>query len=240
MKLILLAAGKSSRIFTKIKTNKCLIKINNKTLIKHIIDNAKNSGIKNIDIVTGFKPYNIRKSLNDSSLNYIYNRKYNTTDMVFSSILALKNCKTDVIICYTDIYFNKNIFSDIIKHKSTNILVPHLKSWEKVWKKRKKEIFDDAETFVTDNQKKLILEIGNKINAKNYKNTKGQFMGIIYLPLNRIKDFIYSYKSYKKTKVQFTELLNYLILKKNKINTISYNSFWYEFDDIEDLITFNK
>ena len=63
MKLILLAAGKSSRIFTKIKTNKCLIKINNKTLIKHIIDNAKNSGIKNIDIVTGFKPYNIRTSL---------------------------------------------------------------------------------------------------------------------------------------------------------------------------------
>ena len=65
-------------------------------------------------------------------------------------------------------------------------------------------------------------------------------MGIIYLPLNRIKDFIYYYKSYKKTKVQFTELLNYLILKKNKINTISYNSFWYEFDDIEDLKTFNK
>ena len=44
MKLILLAAGKSSRIFNKIKINKCLIKIGKKFLIKHLIDNAKKSG----------------------------------------------------------------------------------------------------------------------------------------------------------------------------------------------------
>ena len=38
MKLLLLAAGKSSRIFENIKKNKCLIKIKNKTLIQNIID----------------------------------------------------------------------------------------------------------------------------------------------------------------------------------------------------------
>ena len=38
MKFIFLAAGKSKRIFNKIKKNKCLIKIKNKPLIKLLID----------------------------------------------------------------------------------------------------------------------------------------------------------------------------------------------------------
>ena len=52
MNLILLAAGKSTRIYNKIKINKCLININGKSLIKNIIDNAKLSSIKKISIVT--------------------------------------------------------------------------------------------------------------------------------------------------------------------------------------------
>jgi len=51
MKLILLAAGKSSRIFDKIKTNKCLIEVNKKPIIKHLIDNANDLGINDIDVV---------------------------------------------------------------------------------------------------------------------------------------------------------------------------------------------
>lgn len=240
MKLILLAAGKSSRIFDKIKTNKCLIRIKKKSLIKHLIDNAKNMGIVDIDLVTGFKSNNIKKELNDNSLNYIQNKKYNSTDMVFSSILALQKCKSDAIICYTDIFFNKKIFKYLIEHKSQNIMVPHLKPWKKIWNKRQKKIFDDAETFITNKKNNLIVEIGKKINETNYKNTKGQFMGIVYLPKKKIKNFIYSYKSYGKNKVQFTEFLNYLILKNYKISTCSYKSFWYEFDDMEDLLSFNK
>ena len=103
-----------------------------------------------------------------------------------------------------------------------------------------KKIFDDAETFITNKENNLIIEIGRKLNEFNYENTKGQFMGIIYLPQKKIKGFIDSYNRYGKNKVQFTEFLNYLILRKNKISTFSYNSYWYEFDDIEDLISFNK
>ena len=106
MKLILLAAGKSSRIFSKININKCLIKINKKSLIKNIIDNAYNSGIKHIEIVSGFKSKNIEKDLKNYNVTFIKNIKYETTDMVYSSILSLERSKTDVIICYTDIIFS--------------------------------------------------------------------------------------------------------------------------------------
>ena len=94
MKLVLLAAGKSSRIFDKIKKNKCLIKINNKSLIQSIIDNAYQSSIEDIDIITGFKPENIKIDLkNYKHINYIKNSKYKTTDMVYSALLSLKKKK---------------------------------------------------------------------------------------------------------------------------------------------------
>ena len=239
MKLILLAAGKSSRIFDKIKTNKCLIEVNKKPLIKHLIDNANDLGINDIDVVVGYKPLNIKKKLKSNQLNFIHNRKFNSTDMVYSSILSLKECNTDAIICYTDIIFEEKIFKKLIKNKDRNIVVPHLKPWINVWRKRKKNIYDDAETFLS-NKSGQIIEIGQKINSKNLKNINGQFMGIIYIPKKMIKVFISKYKVYKKNKVQFTEFLNFLILNKIIIKTLSYSGKWYEFDDIEDLTTFKN
>ena len=60
MQLIILAAGKSQRIFKKIGKNKCLIKINNKTLIEKIISESS-SYFNKINIITGFKSYLIKK-----------------------------------------------------------------------------------------------------------------------------------------------------------------------------------
>ena len=59
MKLILLAAGKSSRIYRKLGKHKCLLKIKNKTLIEKIINGARSCGLKKIDIIVGFKKENI-------------------------------------------------------------------------------------------------------------------------------------------------------------------------------------
>ena len=43
---IVLAAGKSSRIFKVLKKPKCLLNIKNKTIIQKLIDNFKNYNIK--------------------------------------------------------------------------------------------------------------------------------------------------------------------------------------------------
>ena len=130
MKLLLLAAGKSSRIFENIKKNKCLIKIKNKTLIQNIIDNAHKSHIKDIDVITGFKPENIKNDLKKyNNINFINNTRYKTTDMVYSALLGLKESNTDTIISYTDIFYDNTVFNDLIKKKNSNITVPFIKNW---------------------------------------------------------------------------------------------------------------
>ncbi len=237
MKLIILAAGKSSRIYNQINLNKCLIKINNKTLLTRIVNNALEKRINNIDIIVGFKPQNIKKSLSKfKNINFIYNKKYKFTDMVFSSILGLKKSSEDTLICYSDILFEKKIFDIFIKKKFKNITIPYIKNWKKIWKKRNKNIFDDAETFVI--KKNKLTNIGNKITKKNLKKINGQFMGIVFVPKSKLSILLKLYNQFKKNKIQYTQFLNLIIQKNISIEVTEYNGKWYEFDDIDDLRNF--
>ena len=240
MNLILLAAGKSSRIYNKIKKNKCLIKINNKSLIRNIIDNSSGANISEINIITGFKSQNIKNELKDyNKIKFTNNLKYKTTDMVYSSIIGLKKSKSDTIISYTDIVYTKKLFQ-IIKNSNKNfITIPYIKNWKSVWKKRNKNIFEDAETFNVDKNSNL-REIGNKINDKNLKLVNGQFMGTIFIPKKYINIIIKKYNIYSNGKLQLTQFVNKLIKDNITIKCINYNDFWYEIDDYEDLINFKK
>ena len=61
MRLIILSAGKGERIFDKIKINKPLIKIGNKSILENLIINAKKINIRKISIITGFKKIILEK-----------------------------------------------------------------------------------------------------------------------------------------------------------------------------------
>jgi choline kinase len=240
MKLILLAAGKSSRIYKKIKKNKCLINIDNKSLIRNIIDNAKSVSLKNITVVTGFKPSNIIRDLkNYKKISYIYNSKYKTTDMVYSSMLALKKTNEDVIISYTDIFYEKEVFKNLIDLNTKTLTIPYILNWKNIWKLRKKNIFDDAETFLI-NSRSSIKEIGNKITKKNLKKVNGQFMGLIFIPKKLVKTVVNFYENNDCNKLQFTSFLNKLLNNNINITGLKYDKFWYEIDDIIDLKNFHK
>tara|TARA_B100000242_G_C42947832_1_gene439540 strand:- start:46 stop:756 length:711 start_codon:yes stop_codon:yes gene_type:complete len=236
MKLIILAAGKGSRIFKDINKNKCLVKIKKQTIIEKIINDALSYGIKNIQVVLGYRSNFVIKEIKKyKEVSFVINKKYNSTDMVYSSMLALKKTNTDAIICYSDIVFHKLIFKKLIGSKYKDITIPYITNWKNVWKKRNKNIFEDAETFKIKRNK--LIEIGNKITTQNLKSVKGQFMGIVYLPKEKIGKIINEYKKVSN-KIQYTSFINSLIKIKIPIKIIKHNNYWYEFDDIDDLKNF--
>ena len=142
MRLIILAAGKSSRIFKDIGKHKCLINVNNQTLLSKIIQDSLFYKIKKISVVVGYRANILKNYIQKhyKKIKIINNKQYYNTDMLHSAILGLKNINDDVIISYSDIFYDKEIINRIIKKKSKDIVIPIKTDWYKVWKMRKKKI----------------------------------------------------------------------------------------------------
>ena len=126
MNIVFLAAGKSSRIYSKIKKNKCLIELNKKSIISKIIDASKDANIKNIHAVVGFNKNKLKSEILkiDNKIKFIYNKHFFDREMTYSMICALKKIKGDTIISYSDIIYNSSILKKLTK-KNIRILLFH-------------------------------------------------------------------------------------------------------------------
>ena len=238
MNFVFLAAGKSSRMFKSLNKPKCLLKLGKTTLIEKLILNLKNFKLKKIHVVVGFKSNLIKKSLNKFKfLNFVYNKNYESKEMLYSMMLALKKIDDDIIFSYSDIIYNKNIIKKLM-NKKKNMHLPVLNKWQDVWRMRNKKILKDAENLQTDGSN-FLIKIGGKI--KVIKSVKFQFMGIVFIPRSIRKKIIAIYKSLKNSdKMHVTEFLNILIKKNIKIKCVKYNNHWYEFDDINDYLNYKR
>jgi L-glutamine-phosphate cytidylyltransferase len=238
MRFVILAAGKSSRIYKKIGKIKCLLKIKKKSLISRAIIELKKADRKaKITVVTGFQSNMIKKELfKFKEVNYIYNRKFLNTDMLHSFYLALKKYNDDLFFCYSDIIFSHKSFKKILK-KNDGLYLPLKKNWLKIWKIRNKDPIQDAEHIKIHKNK--ILEIGEKI--KDISETKYQYMGLIFIPKKFRLIVIKNYKLLRnKKKMHLTTFLNQLIKKNCPVFFKSTKEVWYEFDDYNDFVNFKK
>ena len=238
MILVILAAGQGSRLKAKTKnTPKCLIKIDKKSIVDYIYPFIKKFN-KTI-IVSGYKSKLIeQKFKNNEKIFFALNKKYKSTNMVYSLFQAKKFIKKseDIIVCYSDIVFDYKIYKLFERKRKT--FIPIKKNWLTIWKKRmpKKNIRNDAENLVVKNNQ--LISIGGKIKKKF---PKFQFMGLMKI-VN--KDFLIMEKFFREinnTKIDFTSFLD-LIVKNNKLNIscVKTNKFWFEIDTIKDLVIAKK
>ena len=245
MKYLILAAGKSKRIYKKIKKPKSLLKINNFSIIENILQNIsykkiKKSFFRRIFIVLGFKQQLIRNHLKKyKEINFLYNPYYSKKDMLYSLICGLEKINDDVLVLYSDIYFDKKILAYIEKINKKNITLPILSNWKKIWKIRNKLRTNDAEELLVDEGKRKILAIGKKI--KHLNKTKYQYMGMIYIPKKLVRYVIKFYEEkIFNDKMHITSFINELIESKIQISYIPINNFWYEIDDFQDYLNLGK
>ena len=239
MKAIILCAGRGSR--TGLNYPKCIHKFDNeKNLIIRNIENLKNCGFKNSDIIfaTGYAEKIIKKkTLN--KFNYIKNRKFSSTNMVYSFNEVLKKVKSDdLIIIYADIVYEINILKKIMISKKDIVTLVD-SDWLQKWK-LKPNYKNDFETLKIKNNK--IISLGKK--TMNTKNIDGRFIGITKFSKKMIK-FIKLKKiiinELKKNKrLDFTSFLMKLIQKNYEINVILKKIIWFEFDTKKDFEIYKK
>ena len=162
MQLILLSAGRGSRLSKKLRSKpKSLAKVNDKPIIEH---NLKffNKFKKKI-IITGYKKKSLASFAKKYDFKMVHNNKFQKTNMVYSMFLPSRYVNDDVVICYGDIIFDHKIYNLLIKKDN---IIPLNINWLKIWKKRmsKEKIKKDAENVSV--KKNMLLSIGGKINKE--------------------------------------------------------------------------
>ncbi len=246
MKIVYLAAGTGNRMlpYTKDKP-KCFLNINDKfTILSKFIYQTKNlKNLKNIILATGYKSFKFKSFIGNNIIR-VNNRKYLSTNMLYTLYKCIKHLNEPFLIVYSDIIFSNKILSKMVQCSinKKDICVAVDKDWKKIWKFRYGKVNYDLESLKI-NKKNEIFDIGNKVN--NYKDIDARYIGIISVPKEQIINFkaqlnnIYEKKMSRKefrikSNLYFTDFLNYLLSNKTKIKAISFSNGWYEFDEKND------
>lgn len=236
MKAVILAAGRGSRM-KKLTAQKpkCLLQLANKPLLQWQLAALKQGGINEIILVRGYK-----KELLIGDFSTIDNPNWAKTNMVASLLCALPHLTNEqFIIAYSDIVYKAEHITQLIKTKE-DIVITYDKNWEQLWRLRNENPLDDAETFLTDANGRL-LEIGQK--PTTLSQVQGQYMGLLkFSPKGsrQIQDFLSTFTSKKINEMDMTTLLQQLLQHNIPIYTKAVDGGWCECDTEQDIQKYEK
>lgn len=251
MKVIILAAGQGSRLRPLTDDRpKCMVEVNGISIIERQLDAMHSCGIKDEDItiVAGYRNDVLQNRFQDTSLHFIVNEAFETTNMVCSLMCArsLMEKEEDIIISYGDIIYGESVFQNILKvQDDMSVIVDD--GWLEYWSKRCENPLDDAETLMFD-QDDYLTEIGQK--TTELAKVQSQYIGLMRFKGSGLKALLdLSTEAERRSekgevlwrtdrtyaKMYMTDLLQGLIDEGHKLRAVHIQRGWYEIDDCEDL-----
>jgi choline kinase/protein-L-isoaspartate O-methyltransferase len=172
MKAIILAAGEGSRLGKIAKGRpKCLIDIEDNTLLEIQINTLHDCGIENISIVRGYHG----ELIDIPGLTYYENDDYAKTNMLHSLFCAQEELTEDILILYSDIIFEEGVIKRIIESRD-DVSIGVLVNWQEALEQRNKPSLEDLEMVYFDAENR-VQNISK--NLTDEYATKGQFIGIV-------------------------------------------------------------
>ena len=176
MKALILNSGRGERLrpLTEDKP-KALIKIGDKTILGHQLDNLIRCNIKNIIITTG--PFedkikmHVKEKYPEIKVSYVNNPKYETTNYIYSMWLTKALIDDDIILLHGDLVFDRKLLERLINEKCENCVLVNRKI-----KPPKK----DFKAVIENNR---VIKIGVEFSGENaffsaplYKFSKSDFL----------------------------------------------------------------
>lgn len=236
MQGLILAAGMGKRLgkYTEDQT-KCMVKVNNKTLIEYALDSLISAGIKSVILVVGYKAQKLKDFLGNSyksiEITYVDNEIYDKTNNIYSLWLAKEYLvKDDTLLLESDLIFEDSIIKDLIKDASPSLAVV-----------AKYEPWMDGTVTLLDKEDNITSFIPkanfNWNHIENYYKTVNiykfskEFSSKYYTP------FLEAYISALGNNEYYEQVLKVIASLDDitlKALTITHKK-WYEIDDIQDL-----
>lgn len=241
MKAIILAAGKGSRMKHMTESlPKCLaIHFGGKTLLQTQLDALKKCGISDIVVVRGYEGTKI----NFPKIRYVWNREYETNNILGSLMSAPEELEGDVLVSYSDIWYEESVVKKLMR-SDKDIAIGVDIDWKDYYEGRKEHPIEEAENVIFDSDNRVI-KIG-KIGAAGVE-VHGEFIGMMKLTARgctllkehyqRAK-LIFDGKPYQRAKefrnAYLTDLLQDMADLGVPIHCEIIGSKWKEIDTLED------
>ena len=236
MDAIILAAGMGKRLkgLTNDKT-KCMITINEVTLIERMLNQLDNLMLDKIIIVVGYKAEKLKKfifTLNiNTKIEFVLNDVYDKTNNIYSLFLAKDYLKdSDCLILESDLIFDNGILEEIIDDENPNLaVVAHYVNW-----------MDGTVVTIDENDNIVNFLSKNQFSFENidkyyktvniYKFSK-EFSKNFYIPFLGAYIKALGLNEYYEQVLKVISNFNESNLKVKKL----VDEKWYEIDDIQDL-----
>lgn len=235
--IIILAAGKGSRISNYTKQPKSLLQISNKSILESNIEKFINVGAKNFTLVLGYKDYLFKKIINtyknNINIKIAKNKNYITKGNSYSLLLGLKKANSKCIFLDGDIMIDFKILQNFLETKKFNLALVG-----------KGDISDQECSKVFINKHKKIKYMIDKKLAKRDVLVSSKFLGesvgIIRLDNNYRKKLIFTLNKYlsekKNLKKNWENPLNIFMSKNNLDYYYTKSNKWIEIDNKQDYL----
>lgn len=221
---LILAAGRGSRMGSLTSScHKSLLQFNGKSLLDWQVLSMNAADIHDIAIVSGYLGGQVARK---SKINF-FNDRWFDTNMLYSLRSAMDILmSSDCIVSYSDIIYSPDMLLPLA-NSTEDLCIGYDPNWKRLWDARFDDIYEDAETFRTENN--LVVEIGHKLHS--HDQIDGQYIGLFKTTpafwnwcAKNIHDDLYE-------QMDMTEFFSYLINQHNyNIRAVELRGEWFEFD----------
>ena len=220
MQAVMLAAGMGKRLKKYTKDNtKCMLKVEDKTLIERAIEALLEAGVKKIIIVVGYKGENLKKFLleecenpliKEIEIEFIDNDVYDKTNNIYSLALAKDELvKDDTILLESDLIYDYKLIKLLVDSEDKNLVsVAKYEQWMdgtviKIDQDRNVLEFIEKKDFSFDQ----VNEYYKTVNVYKFSKEflKNQFLKYRFHPILKLKQ-----NYYDQLLIQLTPIFSYI------------------------------
>ena len=221
---------------------KCMIKVNNVTLIERMLGQLDVLGLSRIVIVVGYQAKKLTEFIATLDIQtpivYITNEVYDKTNNIYSLYLAREYLiQEDTLLLESDLIFEDNVLSYLLQDPYPNLaLVAKYESWMDgtvVTIDERDEILD----FI-DKQHFKFSDISNYYKTVNIYKFSKKFSKKYYVPILESYSQLLGKNEYYEQILRIIILLNRADLLTEaiiKAKELPPDEAWYEIDDPADL-----
>lgn len=236
MQAVILAAGMGKRLKQLTQNNtKCMVEVNGDTLITRALRILDKKCLSRIVIVIGYEGHKLIEFVDKLSLHtpicYVWNRKYETTNNIYSLALANEYLqREDTLLLESDIIFEESVIDLLLEDPRPSLaLVDKFESWM------------DGSCMVLDENDCITSFIPSRYfnfkEKENYYKTVNiyklsvNFLNNTYLPFLEAYEKAMGDNEYYESVIKLIVMLDTNEIKAKRLS----GQKWYEIDDIQDL-----